>query len=78
MRLQNIYVGIANMSGGKDSIANYYCENCDKWYKCKFDMTSELLDIVCPDCGGNDIWFGDIDTGYKTEIVMGRGGCKQK
>ena len=55
--------------------AKVYCEDCDKWFTIDFTLTSELFDLKCTKCKGNNIWFGSIETGdNNNNIILGKGG----
>jgi len=56
--------------------AKIFCDECNKWYTVEFTLTSDLFDIECPKCKGNQTWIGDVenDEPNNNEIVLGRGG----
>lgn len=61
-------------------IAKVFCDDCDKWYKVKFESTSDLSEMKCPKCKSAKIWFNEIIDNDKddTLLVIGRGGRRQK
>ena len=68
------------MNNKKVYMADLFCDDCDKWYIVEFEYVSELPTINCPECNSKNTWFGDIETDDNDwkEIVMGRGGRRQK
>jgi len=58
--------------------AEMYCDNCEEWYTIEYIFISELFKLNCPKCHGDHIWFGEIDCDRSGELIMGRGGCRQK
>ena len=55
------------------------CDKCNARYFTECELASDLMELKCSKCGNPDVWFGDITSDEETEdIVLGKGGCKQK
>jgi len=57
--------------------AKIFCDDCDKWYTVEFMWASDLPEMTCPKCNGNNLWFGEIiqeEEITDDSITLGRGG----
>ena len=56
------------------------CRKCDKLISKEIQEIQDVFDIVCPECGSEDVWIRNVelDNDNNTTIVLGNGGCTQK
>ena len=56
------------------------CRNCNKIVSIEIDEIQDVFEIVCPECGSEDVWIRDIelDDEETEDIILGKGGCGQK
>ena len=56
------------------------CRKCDKLVSKEIQEIQDVFDIVCPECGSEDVWIRNVelDNDNDNHIVLGNGGCTQK
>jgi len=60
--------------------AKIICDDCDKTYDIDYEQPSDLFNIKCPDCNGDNTWILNVidDENNDKVITIGRGGRSQK
>jgi len=69
------------MTKDKDTdTVHMFCDKCEHKFDIEIVYASDLFqaEIRCPKCKSLDTWVMDIDCDRSGELVMGRGGCRQK
>ena len=55
--------------------AEVICDDCETKSTVEWEIFSELQKTKCPNCGNENIWFGDIENNGETFNLKGEGGC---